>query len=315
MQPKLLAHNSVVTALVGYTGCVGSNLALTHNFSALYNSKNIEQAFGTTPDLLVFAGLSGDKTVANKNPAQDFKAIENAFTNIQRIDPKKLALISSNDVYLNNNGVDEDSFMETNGLAAYGLNRYHLEQLVANSGLDYTIVRLPIAYGENLKRNFIYDIINVVPPKLPTELFRKFTGQAPRLADYYTDLQNGFYGLQNTTPELRGIFAELGFSAVNFMDSRAILQFYDLANLWRDIERALDAGYPLVNLATEPVSAADIYSRARGVPFQNEILARPPQTDIRSKYAPGGYWYNKDTMLKSIVDFIREKSKTVSAPS
>ncbi|GBR76630.1 hypothetical protein NO2_1151 [Candidatus Termititenax persephonae] len=296
------------TALVGYTGCVGSNLALAHNFSALYNSKNIEQAFGTAPDLLVFAGLSGDKSVANKNPGQDFNAIENAFANIQRIAPKKLVLISSNEVYLNNNGVDEDSFMETNGLTAYGLNRYHLEQWVAHSGLDYTIIRLPIAYGKNLRRNFIYDLINIVPPKLPAELFRKFTGQVPRLADYYTDLHNGFYGLQNTAPELRGIFVELSFSAVNFMDSRAILQFYDLTNLWRDIERVLGAGYPLVNLATEPISVADIYFRARGVPFQNELLARPPQTDIRSKYAPGGYWYDQGTLLSSIVDFIREKS-------
>ncbi|MEG2500937.1 MAG: NAD(P)-dependent oxidoreductase, partial [Oscillospiraceae bacterium] len=34
------------TALVGYTGFVGSNIAAAHPFDGLYNSKNIKEAFG-----------------------------------------------------------------------------------------------------------------------------------------------------------------------------------------------------------------------------------------------------------------------------
>lgn len=41
------------SALVGYTGFVGSNLAEQFEFTLKFNTKNIAQAFGTTPDLLV----------------------------------------------------------------------------------------------------------------------------------------------------------------------------------------------------------------------------------------------------------------------
>lgn len=46
-------------SLVGYTGFVGSNLAESHSFDGLYHSKNIEQAYGTKPELLVYAGVPG----------------------------------------------------------------------------------------------------------------------------------------------------------------------------------------------------------------------------------------------------------------
>ena len=42
------------SAIVGYTGFVGSNICDTTEFDAYYNSKNIEEAFGTCPDLLVY---------------------------------------------------------------------------------------------------------------------------------------------------------------------------------------------------------------------------------------------------------------------
>ena len=60
-------------ALVGYTGFVGSNINAKGDFDALYNSKNIEEAFGTSPDLLVYAGLRAEKYLANNFPEEDMK--------------------------------------------------------------------------------------------------------------------------------------------------------------------------------------------------------------------------------------------------
>jgi hypothetical protein len=54
--------------LVGYTGFVGSNLYDAGEFDAVYNSKNIQDAFGTTPDLLVYAGVRAEKYLANNDP-------------------------------------------------------------------------------------------------------------------------------------------------------------------------------------------------------------------------------------------------------
>ena len=45
-----------MTALVGYTGFVGSNIyaAADRQIQAVYNSKNIEGAYGTRPELLIY---------------------------------------------------------------------------------------------------------------------------------------------------------------------------------------------------------------------------------------------------------------------
>ena len=58
----------MIKTLVGYTGFVGSNLASSTDFDGLYNSKNIEDAFKTKPDLLVYSGVRAEKFLANKEP-------------------------------------------------------------------------------------------------------------------------------------------------------------------------------------------------------------------------------------------------------
>ena len=136
------------TALVGYTGFVGSNLMDEYVFSNLYNSKNIEQAYGTHPDLLVYAGVRAEKYLANKDPEKDRLLIEEAFNNIKRIDARKIVLISTIDVYKNPNGVDERTNVSTENLQPYGANRLYLEQMVLQEYKNALIVRLPGLYGK-----------------------------------------------------------------------------------------------------------------------------------------------------------------------
>ena len=59
-------------SLVGYTGFVGSNLMSQISFDQYFNSKNITDAFGTKPELLVYAGLRAEKFLANRNPDFDY---------------------------------------------------------------------------------------------------------------------------------------------------------------------------------------------------------------------------------------------------
>ena len=60
----------------------------------IYNSKNIEEAYGTNPDLLIYAGLRAEKYLANSAPEKDYKLILQAEDNITRINPRKLVLMS-----------------------------------------------------------------------------------------------------------------------------------------------------------------------------------------------------------------------------
>ena len=90
--------------LVGHTGFVGSNLKEQVHFDGLYNSQNISEAFSTNPDWLVYSGVRAEKFLANSAPETDFEIIEQAIDNIRKINPKKLILISTVDVYPNPGG-------------------------------------------------------------------------------------------------------------------------------------------------------------------------------------------------------------------
>ena len=61
-------------ALVGYTGFVGSNIYAAGGYDGAYNSKNIEEAFGTKPDLLIYSGLRAEKYLANNDPERDLRS-------------------------------------------------------------------------------------------------------------------------------------------------------------------------------------------------------------------------------------------------
>ena len=301
-----------MNALVGYTGFVGSNIYEAGNFDAVYNSKNIEESFGTNPDLLIYAGLRAEKYLANNAPEKDMALIDEAYANIRKIGARKLVLISTIDVFKNPRGADENTVIDTQGLHPYGYDRYILECKVRESYPDALIVRLPGLFGKNIKKNFIYDYINVIPFMLKADKFNELADSDPRLNDYYELQDNGFYKVNVSESDrdmLKERFFALGFSALNFTDSRSIYQFYDLSRLWDDIQTALDAGLTLWHPATEPVSAAEVYEYLRGIPFVNELNGTPADYDYRTLYASlfggrDGYIRSKAEVLGDIKKFV-----------
>lgn len=307
--------------LVGYTGFVGSNIAAKHDFTWNINSKNKEEAYGKKPDLLVYAGLRAEKFLANKDPEADMATIIEAMEQIKKIEPKKLVLISTVDVYKNPVNVDEDSAIDTQDLLPYGANRYKLEQMIRKEWKDALIIRLPGLFGKNIKKNFIYDFIHVIPGMLKTDKYLELSVRSNLVKKSYRDLGNGFYKCTVTenantseqgvgaVEELKREFKSLGFSALNFTDSRGVFQFYNLANLWKDIQIALENDLRLLNIATEPLSVAEIYHRLTQQNFDNVIIDNPPFYDYRSKHASlfggaDGYFVDKEAVLKGIVDFV-----------
>lgn len=300
-----------MNSLVGYTGFVGSNLYAKGKFDRAYNSKNIGEAYGTSPDLLVYSGLRAEKYLANNDPAKDMDLIYEAEENIRKINPKKLVLISTIDVFKSPLGVDEKSVIDTDGLHAYGYNRYQLELWVRRQYSDALIVRLPALFGRNIKKNFIYDYINVIPFMLKEDKFRELAEKEPLLKEYYQRQNNGFYKVNvrdNKRDELKGIFRSLGFSALNFTDSRSRYQFYNLERLWDDLQTALNAGITLWHPATEPVSAGELYKFLSGEKFINELGGTPADYDYRTIHAGlfgggDGYIRNKEQIMSEIREF------------
>jgi len=304
-----------MTAIVGYTGFVGSNIyaAAKGKIDAAYNSKNIEDAYASNPDLLIYAGLRAEKYLANTAPEKDMQLIRQAEENIGKIDPKKLVLISTIDVFKNPVNVDETTPVDTDHLHPYGYNRYQLELWVREKYPESLIIRLPALFGKNIKKNFIYDFINVIPFMLREDKLLELSAKDHSLPDYYSRHDHGFFKLNKLygteREELKRKFRQAGFSALNFTDSRSRYQFYNLANLWNDIQTALENKIRLWHPATEPVSVSELYRYLTGKDFVNELEGVPAQYDYRTIHdslfgGSNGYIRPKEEVLSDIREFV-----------
>ena len=302
------------TALVGYSGFVGGNLAAVHSFDALYNSRNIEDAFGSCPDMLVYSGVRAEKFLANRDSEADLAICMNALDNIRRISPKKLVLISTADVYKVPVGVNEATPIDTQGLHPYGLNRYLLEQKTA-AEFDALIVRLPALFGKGLKKNFVFDALTITPSMLNAQKYAELCGRSELVKKGYTLADNGFYKLNEFAAQnraaLREFFLENDWNALYFTDSRSSYQFYPLSRLWSDIQTALAADLRLLNITSAPLTAAEIHEACFGRPFVNELPAGPVAYDIKSIHAPlfggeMGYCIGRDAVLRELKAFCTE---------
>lgn len=303
--------------LVGYTGFVGSNLCESFSYDKVFNSKNIEESYGTTPDLLVYSGVPAEMFLANKDPEADRKIIENAINSIQKIMPKRIVLISTIAVYNSPNEADEDTVIECDTLLPYGRNRLLLERWVEENIKDHLIVRLPGLYGMNIKKNFLYDFINIIPNMLSEDIYIKLGKVSKVISASYEKQNNGFWKCKpiistQEKQELKQEFIENGFTALNFTDSRGVYQYYNLRNLWHDINIALENGIKKLNLAVEPVTINELFYYLTGKEFINEIDKPVPKFNFHTKYASiygkeGKYIKSKLEVMEDIKTFVESQ--------
>ena len=301
--------------IVGYTGFVGSNLIESHVFDGMFNSKNVTDAYGKNPDLLVYSGVPAEMFLANQNPEADRALMNQAIENIKQICPKKIVLISTIAVYQNPDGVDEDYAIDENTLTAYGANRLYLERWVEANIKDHLIVRLPGLYGKNLKKNFIYDFIHYIPPMLNEAKYKELSEKEALVQQHFVLQENGFYKCmlpveaKEQRKALKEAFKRTGFSALNFTDSRGTFQYYHLNRLWDDILIALEHGLTKLNLAVEPVTIAELYRELTGESFVNELPKAIPYFNYKTKHAAfwggaDGYLLTKEAVLKDVKAYI-----------
>lgn len=95
-----------------------------------------------------------------------------------------------------------------------------------------------------------------------------------------------------------------------------VYQYYNLGNIWKDIQTALDNKLSIVNFATAPVSTKEVAEYAFGLDFINTPNdVKPAYWDMHSKYATvyggeGEYLYTKQQELDDIKRFVeRERAE------
>ena len=257
----------MTSALIGYTGFVGGNLDAKADFTDRYNTKNIDDIDGREYDLVVSAATYAEMWKINQDPEGDLAQVDSLIAHLRNVKAKQFVLISTVGVYKNSEGATEDTPITLEGLPAYGVNRYHLEEFVREHFPSALIVRLPGLFGKGLKKNVIFDLLH-----------------------------------------------DNNVDRIHYAGS---YQYYNLANLWKDIQTALDNKLTLLNLATAPVRTDELADYAFGIKdFKTEPEGfTAAKWDMRSKHdalfgGTDGYLYTKKQSLDDIKNFVAEQGAT-----
>lgn len=300
--------------LVGSTGFVGNNLVENGCFDMMAHSTDVKNMYYHEPDILIYAGVTGTKWLANQNPDRDQENIESAKKNINLIKPKKLVLISTVDVYDNLNKTNEQSVICENNLHTYGQHRYRLEKWVESNCSDYHIVRIPALYGKDLRKNFVYDLINLIPMMLKDEDLKKIELRIANITKFYEKNNDGLNVLKAgiepmRLADLRMKFVDITENALQFTNSNSTYQFYNLKWLWKDIQDTINNKIKVRNIVTEPIKAGDLYQCVVGRQWINNVPAEI-NYNIQTIYGKESkYTKSKETVLDDLKKYCIKEIK------
>ncbi len=265
---------------------------------------------------------------ANKFPDRDRGQIHCLIERLASLKARRFILISSIAVLANfANGDDETTTAFQEDLA-YGRHRRELEAFTETHFRQGLIVRLPALFGQGLRKNFIFDLLNPVPSMLTADRIEALSlALAPALAGwlrvlYSHDLVTGMYKINRASlvgdprrAALETAVSDLGFSATQFHNPETTYQYYDLTRLWSDIGMAVAAGLSHIHLVSEPLGAARIYQRLTGRPMP-ETGARLHHEDMRTRHAglwgrQGHYLSDAGHVLDRLADFYNAERQAV----
>ncbi len=107
------------------------------------------------------------------------------------------------------------------------------------------------------------------------------------------------------------IFDLLENRDVSGLHAKSTFQFYDLRRLRSDMATILSSGHPLINIATEPVSVAEVFECITGEKVREMTSGEPVRYDMQTAYAAlwgrsGVYLENSMETLGRIRDFSRD---------
>lgn len=299
--------------LVGSTGFVGKNLIKSHKFDSVFHSTDVEKAYYTNPDIMIYAGVPGTKFLANKFPEKDQYIIESAKINIEKINAKKLILISTIDVNASLETYETD-LLGGSFFGPYGNNRLDLEKWVEKNCVDYHIIRLPAIYGCGLKKNFIYDLINVIPAMLSENIYEELYREIPQIQFAYQLHDDGLYYFNDQYSEkkaLRGTFLHASHNAYSYTNPDSNYQYYNLGWLWKDIQKVIAYDIRKINLVTEPINSKELYHLVYNGNFDGNLSGEAINYNLRSKYysyfmGDNGYLYKKDFVMEDLIRYIKK---------
>lgn len=147
------------TALIGFSGFVGSNIARQFPFDDLYNSSNLHEIRGREYDFVVSAAGRADSHRINQEPDVDRAELDEYAATLATVTIGRLVHMSTVCVYGAGSGFDEGDSCDPSELTPYGANRLHLERLLTDR-FDTLSLRLPQLFGPGIKKGLVFDLAN-----------------------------------------------------------------------------------------------------------------------------------------------------------
>lgn len=207
---------------------------------------------------------------ANKDADKDYESILNLIKNLKNVKANRFVLISTIGIFEDFGAVNDEHSTKFEKILAYGKNRRFLEKFVINQFHKIHIIRLPALFGRNIKKNFLFDLLNPAPTFLRSNKFNSLMGlistkEQSLLKFYYKRVNNNFHLNRsiflnsNDKLQLINILNEYEASSIYFHSTKSTYQFYNLSYLWNDIKRVIDYDLDVSHFATEPISAREIY--------------------------------------------------------
>ena len=302
--------------LIGYNGFVGSNTLLKSDFSFKYNSKNINDIRNREFDLLICSAIPSDMQLANLNYKKDLENINELLNILRTVKSKKAVLISTIAVYPQPVIYDENYF-DYESDSNYGKNRKLAEYEFSKIFRDSYIIRLPALFGNNLKKNFIFDIINPEPSFftkekfeyidsiLKDDIFKKYYIYNDDTKRYIFDRNKAIN--DNIRSRIKDILFSINETSLQFTNSNSKFQFYNLDNLYKDILKSIDNNINILNICSEPISAKEIMKNIFDKDFDSD-KAKLYNYNMKSIHASkwnnsDNYLYNKDNIYSDLKDF------------
>ncbi|WP_086607032.1 hypothetical protein [Erythrobacter donghaensis] len=306
--------------LIGHTGFVGGALLRQTRFDACFNSANIAAIAGQSFGTLVCAAAPGSMIEANRAPERDAAQIDALIARLAQVRAERFVLISSIAVLADFAGGDDESTGAFQQDLAYGRHRRALEAFVESHFPASLIIRLPALFGQGLRKNFLFDLLNPVPSLLTAAkrdalmaaLDPALSGWVETL--YAPDAVTGLLKLDRAAlnadrrrAALEDAVTALGASATQFHHPETTYQYYPTDRLWQDIGIALDAGLSHLHLVAEPLTAAAIHQRLTGRAMP-ETPARLHREDMRTRHAAlwgatGPYQFSAAATLDRLAAF------------
>lgn len=104
-------------------------------------------------------------------------------------------------------------------------------------------------------------------------------------------------------------------NCLDLVHTDSTFQFYNLANLWSDIQTVVSKKIPLMNLNAEPVRAGDVAKKCFDLDFQTITEKPPVHYDVRTIHATdfgkkGAYVYSADYTFEQIRKFVLTEPHT-----